>query len=125
MNAASDQPPGPPEPPVAAAYYKRHIFFCVNERSNGEACCAQHDAMAAFDRCKGQIKAAGLAGPGGIRVNRAGCLDRCAGGPAVVVYPEGVWYTYLDHSDVDEIVSAHLLNGEVVERLLIAPDIGR
>ena len=125
MKIVSDNKPGPPKPGSTAGYYRRHVFFCLNERSNGEACCAQHDPFAAFDRCKRQIKEAGLAGPGGVRVNRAGCLDRCAGGPTVVVYPEGVWYTYLDHSDVDEIVSSHLLKGQVVERLLIPPDIGR
>jgi (2Fe-2S) ferredoxin len=72
--------------------------------SNGEACCAQHDAQAAFDHCKARVKAAGLAGPGGVRVNKAGCLDRCAGGPVAVVYPEGTWYTFVDKSDIDEIV---------------------
>ena len=67
----------------------------------------------------------GLAGPGGVRVNKAGCLDRCAGGPVAVVYPEAVWYTYVDPQDIDEIVESHLVNGQVVERLLLAPDVGR
>jgi uncharacterized integral membrane protein (TIGR00701 family) len=66
-----------------------------------------------------------LAGPGGIRVNKAGCLDRCAGGPVAVVYPEAVWYTYVDQSDIDEIVDSHLKNGKVVERLLLPPNVGR
>lgn len=125
MNAITEHQQGEPQSPRPVPYYDKHVFFCVNERSNGEACCAQRDAMAAFDHCKGQIKQAGLAGPGGVRVNRAGCLDRCAGGPVVVVYPEGVWYSYLDHSDVDEIISSHLMKGQVVERLLLAPDVGR
>jgi (2Fe-2S) ferredoxin len=107
------------------SYYKRHLFFCLNQRGNGEACCADHDAQAAFDHCKARVKAAGLAGPGGVRVNKAGCLDRCAGGPVAVVYPEAVWYTYVDRSDIDEIVDTHLVRGEVVERLLLAPDVGR
>ena len=107
------------------SYYKHHLFFCLNQRSNGEACCADHDAQAAFDHCKARVKAAGLAGPGGVRVNKAGCLDRCAGGPVAVVYPEGVWYTYVDRSDIDEIVERHLARGEVVDRLLLAPDVGR
>ena len=109
----------------AASYYQRHIFFCLNERSNGEACCAQHDAAAAFERCKAQVKAAGLAGPGQVRVNKAGCLDRCAAGPVAVVYPEAVWYSYVDASDIDEIVESHLKNGQVVQRLLTPVDLGR
>ena len=108
-----------------APYFKRHIFFCLNERANGEACCAQHNAQAAFDHCKKRVKALGLAGPGQVRVNKAGCLDRCSAGPLAVVYPEGVWYTYLDQQDIDEIVERHLQNGQVVERLLTPPDAGR
>ncbi len=108
-----------------SSYYRHHVFFCLNQRGSGEACCAQHDAQAAFDHCKARIKAEGLAGPGGVRVNKAGCLDRCAGGPVAVVYPEGTWYTYVDRDDIDEIVERHLKGGEVVERLRLAPDVGR
>ncbi len=107
------------------SYYRHHIFFCLNARENGQAACAQHDAQAAFDHCKRAVKAAGLNGPGGVRVNKAGCLDRCAGGPVAVVYPEAVWYTYVDHSDIDEIVESHLGKGEPVDRLRLAPDVGR
>ena len=107
------------------SYYKHHIFFCLNQRSGGEAACAQHDAQAAFDHCKSRVKAGGLAGPGGTRVNKSGCLDRCAGGPVAVVYPEGTWYTYVDTHDIDEIVDSHLKQGRVVERLLLAPGVGR
>ncbi len=115
----TDQPPGP------APYYERHIFFCLNQRENGENCCAMHGAQAAFDHCKKRVKSEGLNGPGKVRVNKAGCLDRCAGGPVAVVYPEGVWYSYVDEEDIDEIVDSHLKNGQVVERLLLPPSVGR
>ncbi|MEY4121846.1 MAG: hypothetical protein RLZZ457_684 [Pseudomonadota bacterium] len=108
-----------------ASYYKHHIFFCLNQRANGEPCCAGQGAQEAFDRCKSQVKSAGLAGPGGVRVNKAGCLDRCAAGPVAVVYPEGVWYSFVDLSDVDEIVESHLKKGEIVERLLVPAHVGR
>ena len=108
-----------------ATYYRHHIFFCLNQRDNGEACCADHNAQAAFDRCKAQVKAQGLSGPGKVRVNKAGCMDRCAAGPVAVVYPEAVWYTYVDEKDIDEIVESHLKNGQVVERLLTPPHLGR
>ncbi len=107
------------------AYYQRHIFFCLNERKDGETCCAQHRAQQGFDRCKLQVKAAGLSGPGQIRVNKAGCLDRCAAGPVAVIYPEAVWYTYVDNDDIDEIVESHLKNGKVVTRLLVPASVGR
>jgi (2Fe-2S) ferredoxin len=109
----------------SASYYQRHIFFCLNERKNGEDCCALHHAQEAFDHCKSRVKELGLAGPGKVRVNKAGCLDRCAGGPVAVVYPEAVWYSYVDRNDIDEIVESHLKNGEVVERLLTPPHLGR
>ena len=107
------------------SYYKRHIFFCLNQRSKGEACCADHDPQAAFDHCKRRVKELGLAGPGGVRINKAGCMDRCAGGPVAVVYPEETWYTYVDQHDIDEIVDSHLKNGQVVERLLLPAHVGR
>ena len=107
------------------SYYERHIFFCLNQCDGGEDCCARHRAQEAFDRCKSQVKALGLAGAGKVRVNKAGCLDRCAGGPIAVVYPEAVWYSYVDASDIDEIVTSHLRDGVVVERLLTPPDVGR
>ena len=110
---------------MTPSYYQRHIFFCLNQRDGNENACAKHDAQAAFDHCKSRVKREQLAGPGGVRVNKAGCLDRCAGGPVAVVYPEAVWYTYVDNDDIDEIVDSHLKNGKVVERLLLAPTVGR
>ena len=68
---------------------------------------------------KKRVKELKLNGEGKVRINKAGCLDRCEEGPAVVVYPEGTWYTYVDASDIDEIVESHLANGKVVERLKI------
>ena len=109
----------------SSPYFKQHIFFCLNERKNNEACCAQQGAQAAFDHCKNRIKELGLSGPGQVRVNKAGCLDRCSGGPVAVVYTEGVWYTYVDNADIDENVESHLKNGQVVERLLTPAHLGR
>jgi (2Fe-2S) ferredoxin len=100
-------------------YYRHHVFFCQNLREAPEKCCANHGAAAMRDYCKGRVKALGLAGEGKIRVNQAGCLDRCEEGPVLVVYPEAVWYTYVDQADIDEIIEQHLVNGRVVERLRI------
>jgi (2Fe-2S) ferredoxin len=68
---------------------------------------------------KSRIKTLGLAGAGRVRINMAGCLDRCELGPVLVVYPEETWYTYVDREDIDEIISEHLQQGRVVERLKI------
>jgi (2Fe-2S) ferredoxin len=106
-------------------YFSRHIFFCLNQREKGEQSCGLQGAQAGFDRCKSRIKAAGLSGAGQVRVNKAGCLDRCAGGPVAVIYPEGVWYTFVDNDDIDEIVDSHLVHGRIVERLLLPPAVGK
>jgi (2Fe-2S) ferredoxin len=106
-------------------YYQRHIFFCLNDRKSGENACAHHNAQSGFDHCKARLKALGMSGPEQVRVNKAGCLDRCAAGPVAVVYPEGVWYTFVDTSDIDEIFDSHLKNGQVVERLVVPAHLGR
>lgn len=100
-----------------SSYYAHHVFFCLNRREEGRACCACHDAEQLQAYAKNRIKSLGLAGQGKVRINRAGCLDRCEEGPVIVVYPEGIWYTYVDESDIDEIIDSHLVGGKPVDRL--------
>ena len=102
---------------MSDSHYAQHVFFCLNRRTDGRECCASRDAEAMQAYAKDRVKALGLAGPGKVRVNKAGCLDRCEHGPVVVVYPEAVWYTYVDREDIDEIVESHLRDGRPVERL--------
>lgn len=71
------------------------------------------------DYAKQRCKQLGLHGKGKVRVNNAGCLDRCSEGPVVVVYPDDVWYTYVDQEDIDEIINEHLVSGRIVKRLQI------
>ncbi len=101
------------------SYYRYHVFFCINQREGGSACCANHGARAMREYAKERVKALGLNGQGGVRVNQAGCMDRCEEGPCIVIYPEGTWYTYVDQEDVDEIIERHLRHGQIVERLKI------
>lgn len=100
-------------------YYQYHVFFCLNQRENVEDCCMNKGAEAAFDYMKNKVKQLKLSGEGKVRVNRSGCLDRCGLGPIMVVYPEAVWYTFVDNEDIDEIIESHLVNGKVVERLVV------
>ncbi len=101
------------------SYYRRHVFFCCNQREPPERCCNASGATEMHKYAKERIKALGESGPGKVRINRAGCLDRCEEGPALVVYPEAVWYTYVDRHDIDEIIDRHVMGGEIVERLRI------
>ena len=101
------------------SYYQHHVFFCCNQRDNGTPCCQDHGASDLRDYAKKKVKELGLAGEGKVRINQAGCLDRCEEGPVIVVYPEGVWYTYVDRADIDEIIDEHVTHGRVVDRLKI------
>jgi (2Fe-2S) ferredoxin len=101
------------------SYYQHHVFFCLNQRDDGRACCANHDAATMQAYAKDRIKELGISGEGKVRVNKSGCLDRCDAGPCVVVYPDATWYTYVDKHDVDEIIDSHLLKGKIVDRLRI------
>ena len=100
-------------------YFEHHVFFCLNQREGGEACCMNNGAESAFDHMKARVKTLGLNGEHKARINRAGCLDRCDEGPLMVVYPEAIWYTFVDNADIDEIIDSHLINGQIVERLKI------
>jgi (2Fe-2S) ferredoxin len=102
------------------SFYRYHLFFCCNQRPpGGRTCCNDKGATEMRDYCKERVKRLGLAAPGKVRVNQAGCMERCEEGPVAVVYPEGVWYRYADRRDIDEIVDEHLVNGRIVERLRI------
>ena len=101
------------------SYYKYHVFFCTNQRTDGRACCEDCNAAEMRSYMKKRIKQEGKTGKGKIRVNTAGCLDRCDLGPVIVIYPQETWYTYLDEEDIDEIIDSLINDGEQVERLLI------
>jgi len=100
-------------------HYQYHVFFCLNQRENGEACCMDKGAESAFEYMKVRVKKLNLNGKDKTRINRAGCFDRCAEGPLLVVYPQAIWYTFVDNEDIDEIIESHLIKGKVVERLTV------
>lgn len=102
-------------------YFRHHVFFCTNVRPEGHprGCCAAKGSVKLRDYAKARAKELGLKG---LRVNSAGCLDRCELGPTIVIYPEGVWYTYGSTADIDEILQTHLTEGGRVARLMLRPD---
>ena len=100
------------------SYYKKQVFFCMNERPGGD-CCKNKKTKKALEHAKDLIKELDLKGRGGVRVNQTDCLGRCEEGPLLVVYPEGVWYKYQDRDDVEEIIRSHVVKGNIVKRLII------
>jgi (2Fe-2S) ferredoxin len=101
------------------SHFKHHVFFCCNQREAGESCCNALGASELQTYAKDRISQLKMKGPGKVRINKAGCLDRCDQGPVMVIYPEAVWYTYVDKEDVEEIIQEHLVNDRIVERLKI------
>ena len=98
--------------------YRKHLFVCTNRRpaDDPRGSCAAKGSEALKDRFKEVLKARGIKD---VRANASGCLDQCAQGCTVVVYPDAVWYGHVTPADVEEIVERHLLGGESVERLRI------
>lgn len=105
-------------------YFRVHIFCCTNRRPDGHArgSCAAKDSVKLRDYMKVRAKELGL---GDVRVNSAGCLDRCGEGPAIVIYPEGVWYSANSFEDIDEILQKHLIDGGRARNLLMPAPSGR
>lgn len=98
------------------AVFDHHIFCCGNQREAGHkrGCCSSKNSEHLRDYLKAKVKESGIRK---VRVNKAGCLDRCELGPCVVVYPEGIWYKPTTEADMDEIIHEHLQNGRIVKRL--------
>ena len=99
-------------------FYKKHIFFCTNKK-NDESGCSYLSAVDAQGFAKMYLQALDMWGEGKIRVSKSGCLGRCVDGPVCVVYPDGVWYTYVDEVDIKEILDKSVLQDQIVKRLLI------
>jgi (2Fe-2S) ferredoxin len=106
------------DPPL---YFRLHVFVCTNRRPDGHkrGSCAAGGSEKLRDYLKSRTKELGL---GGVRINSAGCFDRCELGPVMVIYPEGVWYAFHTAEDVDEILDTHLIKGGRVVRLMLGPD---
>ena len=96
--------------------FKRHIFVCTNQKEGGRKCCGYQHGMNVVQILRDRLREDGLNLE--IRAQRAGCLSACALGPAMVVYPEGVYYGHVEtEEDVNEIYESHVKEGKVVERL--------
>ena len=99
------------------AYYRLHVFCCTNQRPEGHprGSCAKQGAVNLRNYMKARAKELGLEG---VRINSAGCLDRCELGPTLVVYPEGIWYHHVDEAALDRIIEEHLRHNRPVEELI-------
>ena len=106
------------DPPL---FFERHVFCCVNARPPGHprGSCREKKGDQLYDYMRGRADELGLER---VRINAAGCLDRCELGPVMVIYPEGVWYHVDTTEDVDEILRVHVMEGGRVARLMLRPE---
>jgi (2Fe-2S) ferredoxin len=98
--------------------FHRHVFLCI-----GESCCTSESGQAAWDRLKDELKARNLSlatGPNACYRTKVGCLRICAGGPILVVYPEGTWYAGMTADRIPRFVQEHLVDGKPIEEWIIA-----
>lgn len=102
-------------------YYRVHVFCCTNQRPAGHprGCCLDKGALPLRNYMKARAKELDLAG---VRINTAGCLDRCELGPTMVIYPEAVWYRCRTVEDVEEVLQVHVIGGGRVARLMLRPE---
>jgi (2Fe-2S) ferredoxin len=105
-------------------YFDAHLFVCTNRRLDGHprGSCAAKGSEKLRDYMKARAKEMGLAR---LRVNSAGCLDRCELGPCLVIYPEGVWYRIDTPADIDLVLERHVRDGGRAEELLLPREAGQ
>jgi (2Fe-2S) ferredoxin len=101
--------------------YSRHIFVCINSRPPGhpKGCCLEKGSEEVRELLKAELGRRKLTAI--VRANNAGCLDACAHGISMVIYPDGIWYGHVTKDDIHEIIDRTIIHGEVIQRLLI-PD---
>ena len=90
--------------------FHRHVFLCI-----GDACCTSEAGREAWEKLKSELKERNLSlatGPAACYRTKVQCLRICAGGPILVVYPEGTWYSGMTADRIPRFVQEHLIDGQ-------------
>jgi (2Fe-2S) ferredoxin len=98
--------------------YQRHIFLCV-----GPSCCSAQIGAGAWKKLKDELKARNLSlsdAPGACYRTKVQCLRICTGGPILVVYPEGYWYSGMTEDRIDRFIDEQILKGNPIQEWIFA-----
>ncbi|MGO8786826.1 MAG: methyltransferase [Terriglobia bacterium] len=96
--------------------FRYHVFICDQKKPEGVPCCPARGAADTIEALRKEVAARGLLDE--VQITTCGSLGLCDGGPNLVVYPEGVWYSGMRAEDVPELVESHFVQGRPVERLV-------
>lgn len=96
---------------AGVAVARKHVFVCM-----GPECCGAEEGERLWEAIKGKVREAGAE----VMRTKAGCFRICAGGPWLVVYPDGVWYGEVTEARWERIFQEHVLGGTPVEEWVVA-----
>ena len=99
-------------------HYQHHIFICQNERAPGHefGCCLSQGSQAILKYMRRRYRELGIPRT---CVSKAGCLGQCNMGPAVVIYPDNIWYTLKTVEDAERVIQEHIIQGVPVQSLVM------
>ena len=95
--------------------YQKHVFVCTNIRKDGSrpSCGARGEEVRKY--LKKVVKEESILS---CRINSAGCMNVCEEGPALVVYPQNIWYRVENEHDANAVLQ-HLKTGEIATEILL------
>jgi sirohydrochlorin cobaltochelatase len=91
---------------------RKHVLVC------GNADCASRGSISLIGTLRRLVKSHGH--EQSIRITKTACMGRCGEGPAVAIYPDGIWYRSVNADDAAELVQQHLMNDKLIARLVDA-----